>query len=251
MIIKTDFEELKVFCSTTEDGDISDLLCPDAKANRKHFIENTELPVKDLYYLFVSHKDKVTRFPLTEEYKSENDWSRCVVQSEDDGMRIDTDAIVTDVRGAYFYLGFADCNPVLLYDRKKHVLSFGHCSWRSTYLGLHVKMLEAMQKYYGCDPKDISVIFGPTIRAESYGFDDEPKQIGDPAWKGHITFEDGLYHIDLSGYIADCLKKKGVTAGSITMPFADTFKDPRFFSHYRSVKTGEAEGRFAFGAGMK
>lgn len=31
----------------------------------------------------------------------------------------------------------------------------------------------------------------------------------------------------------------------------DTFKSPEYFSHYRSVRTGEDEGRFATVVGMK
>ncbi|MCI2062505.1 MAG: laccase domain-containing protein [Eubacteriaceae bacterium] len=249
MIIDTKYRELFVFCSTVEDGDMSGTCDSRGGEHFTTFREKTGLAKMPLYFFHILHADKITKYPLTRAYHREESTKSWPFLSDD--WFIDTDALITHQKGTYFAIGFGDCNPVIIYDHVKQRLAFGHCGWRSTVMNLHLKMADALTEAYGSRPEDMAVIFGPAIRPQSYGFANEPDQLHDPAWKEHITFADGLYHIDLAGYMADSLEQKGIAASEITMPFANTYEDPRFYSHYRAREKGDPDGRFIFGAGIR
>ncbi len=61
---------------------------------------------------------------------------------------------------------------------------------------------------------------------------------------------DGQTTVDIVGYSKRQLIEAGVKEENIEVSDIDTAADSTFFSHYRSKKTGEAEGRFATVVGM-
>lgn len=250
MIIKTKYPELFIFVSTAEDGDMSEQTAGVAAGaeNYTKFLKKTGIDDKPLYFLHVLHSDKVTEYPLGPDYHGEENTKTWPF--EDIAEFIDTDAVVTDKRGTYFALGYGDCNPVVMYDHKKSVLGYAHCGWRSTVKDLHLRVLSRMTERFGTDPADVCVTFGPAIRPDSYGFRDRPSQADIPGWEDHITFDGALYHIDLAGYMRSTLISAGVPAEEIAMPLADTYKDDRFFSHYKAMQEGLPDARFILGCGI-
>jgi copper oxidase (laccase) domain-containing protein len=236
MVVDTDCSDLFVFCSTKEDGNISDRFGGSPDADRSRFFEKTGIAGGEIHSLHVGHSDKIAILPQKGDLPDDP---------------IDADAVITGRPDTYFYLGFADCTPLVIYDREKRILAFAHLGWKSTVLDLHKKIVEKMKIEFGSRPGDMIAILGPSIAADSYGFADLPDQANDPAWKGFITFKDGKYHIDLAGYMEGSLAKLGVPEKNIHPPFADTAEDERFFSHHVSMtEAGEPEGRFLFGAAI-
>lgn len=103
----------------------------------------------------------------------------------------------------------------------------------------------------GSQPSDIGVTIGPGIHKESYILD-AIAQEHDPGWQPFIgKNESSTFAIDIVGYNCQQLIEKGVTPHHITVSQDDTYISQDYFSHYRSVRTGKPEGRFATVMGMK
>ncbi|MBI3592474.1 MAG: peptidoglycan editing factor PgeF [Nitrospirae bacterium] len=74
------------------------------------------------------------------------------------------DAVVTNRKDIFIGIKVADCVPVLLYDRKMHVIGAVHAGWRGTAAGILGKTIETMMKRFYSSPSDILVAVGPGIR---------------------------------------------------------------------------------------
>ena len=97
-----------------------------------------------------------------------------VVDEDDAGqMQAGCDGMVTNAIGLPLMLVFADCTPILLYDRECHVLGICHAGWRGTVNGTAGAMLWVMQAAFDTDPADVLACIGPSIGPESYEVGDE------------------------------------------------------------------------------
>lgn len=74
-----------------------------------------------------------------------------------------TDALVTNVKKIAIGLNFADCTPIILYDKVKKVIGCAHAGWRGTVAQIGVKTVEKMYEEYSSEPKDITALIGPAI----------------------------------------------------------------------------------------
>lgn len=161
------------------------------------------------------------------------------------------DALITNTKGIYLFMLTADCFPLSLYDPIKKVIGLVHLGWKGVDLEFAGKAIRKMEEKYGSNPKDILANIGPGIRKESYRFK-EPIQKSLKDWQSYLKdHENGETSIDLVGYIKDQLIEIGLDEANIYDERIDTFRDENYYSHYRSVRTGEAEGRFATVLGLR
>jgi polyphenol oxidase len=85
----------------------------------------------------------------------------------------DTDGLVTGDVGVTLGVIVGDCTPIILYDRRKHVVALVHAGWRGT-VGLIVQQaLEIMRRGYGCRPSSIEAGIGPSIGPSCYEVGEE------------------------------------------------------------------------------
>lgn len=164
--------------------------------------------------------------------------------------RVVSDALVTNISGITLLLPVADCNAVAIYDPIKNVLAVVHLGWQSTVAGLATKIIEHLQRTYHSSAPDLRIFISPSIRAESYVFD-EVSQRNDPAWKLFLHETEKGIGVDLPGYNRQKFIDAGVLPENIELSPINTASSEEYFSHYRSVRTGEPEGRFALLARMK
>ena len=129
----------------------------------------------------------------------------------------------------------ADCPIVIVEDRKKGVTALSHCG--ASYIDrlLPQQTIEALQKEYNSDVKDLYVYIGSCAKKEHYIYDRYPlwatnKEI----WEDNITKENNDYHIDMNGAIRKQLEKIGIK-NIYESPF-DTMTDNRFYSHRASAQ---------------
>lgn len=226
-------DKLLIFCSHTKDGNISYKYGSkeEASANRGAFYQRIGIDRKDVFSLKMPNQDiivYVDKRPCTE--------------------HIEADAVISSLPQFFVATAFADCIPLVFYDKKKQLFGFAHLGWRSIALHLQSKLVDAMVEM-GCCLTDLEIYLGPSIHKESYGLQ-EVSQRENPLWKPYITFKDGLYYLDLQGYVIDSLKEKGIVEEQLHVAPEDTGVDTQYFSHYRSVHTGEIEGRFVYGTGF-
>jgi copper oxidase (laccase) domain-containing protein len=158
--------------------------------------------------------------------------------------RIVADALVTNVPGAVLMLPVADCNAVAIHDPVQNVLALVHLGWQSTVAELATKAVEHLQQKYRSSATNLRIYFSPAIKAESYVFDDV-SQAKDPMWKDYLRKTEKGVGVDLSGFNRARFIEAGVPAENIEVCPVNTATSDEYYSHYRSVRSGEAEGRFS------
>ena len=83
------------------------------------------------------------------------------------------DAIITDQPDTPLVMRFADCVPLLYFDRSKRVIGLAHAGWRGTVKGMAANVSRMMHSAYGCRPEDIEVVIGPAISRRNYRVGEE------------------------------------------------------------------------------
>ena len=158
--------------------------------------------------------------------------------------RVAADAMVTNVPGAALLLSVGDCNAVAIHDPTHDVLALIHLGWQSTVADLATKIVQYLQRKYQSSAPELLIYISPSIRAESYVFD-KVSQGNDPAWKDFLHKTDKGLGVDLPGYNRQRFIEAGVLPEHIEICPVNTATSDNYFSHYRSVRSGEPEGRFA------
>jgi YfiH family protein len=86
------------------------------------------------------------------------------------------DAILTDKKGVTLLMRFADCVPILLFDKNRGVIGIAHAGWQGTLLGVAEKAVQKMAETYGSKAEDIWAGIGPSIGGHHY-------PVGVEVWK--------------------------------------------------------------------
>jgi polyphenol oxidase len=86
------------------------------------------------------------------------------------------DFLITDQRNVGIGVLTADCLPIMLYDDKRRVIAAVHAGWRGAVSGIVMKVVEKMKKQYGCNPVNINVWFGPSVKVCCYEVQDDFKK---------------------------------------------------------------------------
>lgn len=147
----------------------------------------------------------------------------------------DTDALILDNKKQAVFLNFADCTPVILYDKKLHTAAICHAGWRGTVQQIVVKTIRKMNS----NPCDILAVIGPAISICCYNVGkDVFEQL-----KATVDNFDGLYRqqneevfVDLKGINARQLNEFGVEKIDIC-PYCTCCDNDIFFSYRKENAT--------------
>jgi polyphenol oxidase len=124
------------------------------------------------------------------------------------------DIILTDKPEVTLYMRFADCVPILLYDKKKGVAGIAHAGWMGTVRGTTIAAVKAMTGHYGSQPGDIMAAIGPSIGPDHYEIGpDVIKQVEQSFGvdgKPWIEVREGKTYLDLWAANRFQLEKSGV-----------------------------------------
>lgn len=151
------------------------------------------------------------------------------------------DGLMTDVHGLPLMTFYADCVPLMFYDRQKHVIAMCHSGWKGTVARIGRICLEEMHREYGTEPQDVYAAIGPSICQSCYEVD-EPlleafrKEFGAQADAWFLSaHKEGHYLLDLAAACRYTLEKTGVPGPQIALPDLCTCCNPQFlFSHRAS-----------------
>lgn len=104
----------------------------------------------------------------------------------------DCDALIltNDVQG--IYLRFADCTPIILYDKSKNIGAIAHAGWRGSAERIVVKTIEKMLEYTKSDKTSIYAVIGPAIGGCCYNIGDEVYN----KLKNTVNNTDGLFRVE-------------------------------------------------------
>ena len=226
---------MKIIHSNIPDGNMSFLWgeTDEVLENRTKLLEKNNLDINNCVNLSTQRGSNILKVTINDAGKG----------MKDTDSAIKGDGLITNEDLALCLLT-ADCLPISFFDPKKGVIGLAHAGWRGTDEKITSKMAEKFINEFGSDPKDIEVEIGPGVRKESFIFEN-PVQKEMPEWQPYLKYlPDGQTSIDLFAYNKQQLIDVGILEENIKVSNINTGTDENYFSHYRSVRTGEKEGRF-------
>jgi YfiH family protein len=197
--------------------------------NRKEFLTKHGLSFADCVVMEVAHQDKIV---IIDASFTRGPWRSVLAE-----------ALVTQEKNLALLLLTADCLPVVLHDPVTQTLALVHLGRQPTEKRLLSQVIYAMQNTFQVAPENIHVFLGPGIKQESYVFDSLPEGLSDE-WRPFTgILPDGKFTLDILGYNQSQMAECGVLVENIRITKTDTYQDKAYFSHRRSMQTGEPEGR--------
>ena len=151
------------------------------------------------------------------------------------------DGLVTDLPDVAVGVLTADCQPVLLVDRKAGVVGAVHAGWSGTLGGVIENGISAMERI-GARRSRMAAAVGPAISQANYevGTEFRERFLAEDEGSAGFFMEDktGQLTFDLPGYGLERLRRAGV--GTVEWLRNCTYGDPRrFFSYRRSRHLGQ------------
>lgn len=147
----------------------------------------------------------------------------------------ETDALILDNKKQAVFLNFADCTPVILYDKKQKIAAISHAGWRGTAQKIAPETVKVMKS----DPEDIIAVIGPAISLCCYNVgDDVFKQLKSTVknFDGMFKIKDGKKFVDLKAINARQLEEIGADKIDIC-PYCTYCDNDMFFSYRRENAT--------------
>lgn len=193
----------------------------------EHFFTTRNLIVKDNLGLIAEYL-KISKNNIIHPHQVHSDNIEYVT---DKNEYPDCDALILNKKNRALYLNFADCTPVILYDKKQNIISVAHAGWRGTALKIAPKTVVKMNS----NPDDIIALIGPCIGFDYFEtYDEALSQL-----KKSVKNQEGLFrgnYADLKGINKKQLEEIGVKEFDI-IPFCTIKDNDKFFSYRYENKT--------------
>jgi len=150
--------------------------------------------------------------------------------------KINSDAMITRVKGLMLGVVTADCVPIIIYDTKNEIIGCIHAGWKGAFSGIIKNTINKIKKLNSSNKIFASV--GPCIGAESYEVDLNfykkflNKSRKNKKYFSHKNKNKKLFN--LRKFVANKLKELKVKVDHVNH---DTFREEKnFFSYRRSYK---------------
>lgn len=157
------------------------------------------------------------------------------------------DGLISDRSDVALVLLPADCIPLVIYSVSSPVFGLIHVGRTGAELGIHLAAVRCFINDYGQSVTDLRFYLGLAVDAKSYYFSENRIQSQyQENWQQFVEHKNNQYHIDIPGFVKHQLMSMGVKADQYEQSDIDTGSDQNYYSHSRSVRTGEPEGRNTF-----
>lgn len=151
----------------------------------------------------------------------------------------ETDGLILTQNDIGIFLNFADCTPIILYDKIKNIGAVSHAGWRGTAGEIGAKTVGKMVKEFGSKPENISAAIGPAISICCYNVGKEVFE----KLKETVENFDGLYEIRNNDIFVDLkeinrrqLEECGVKEIDVC-PYCTCCDNDLFFSYRKENAT--------------
>ncbi|MBQ9245907.1 peptidoglycan editing factor PgeF [bacterium] len=123
-----------------------------------------------------------------------------------------TDAMISNIPNTLLLMNFADCVPIILYDKESKSGAIAHAGWRGTAAKIAYKTVQKMQKELNIKPDSIIALIGPSIGKCCFETGEEvfEQLIEDKQNKELYEEKNEKYFIDLKKINYNQLKEAGV-----------------------------------------
>ncbi len=155
------------------------------------------------------------------------------------GPTMEGDGLCTGRPGHALVIKTADCQAILLADRKGRHVAALHCGWRGNAGNFPAAGVRRFCAAYDTDPADVFVVRGPSLgpgKSEFVNFADE----WDPLFKSY--YNPDTRTVDLWTLTRNQLMGTGIPARNIFSLDLCTASSPQFFSFRRERITGRQAG---------
>lgn len=200
----------------------------DVDRNHDELAKYLHYPLKHLVHMNQVHGDKIIDI---DKYHNFDKTPTC-------------DALITQEKEIPLMVMVADCNPILVYDPEKGVIAAIHAGRVGIFSDILSKTIRKMQQIYACEPKDILVSLGPSIRQCCYEIGSEIKEEANKlGFHYAIKTVGNSYYLDLISIAHQQLREIGIKEKNIeTSQYCTACNTDTFYS-YRAEKN--SCGRFA------
>ena len=143
----------------------------------------------------------------------------------------DTDGLIITNKKDAIRLKFADCTPLIFYDKKQKIAAVSHAGWRGTAMKIGVETLSKMNS----NPKDVIALIGPAIGVCCYEVSEDVKE----KLLSTVQNKKGLYNnrnVDLKQINAQQLREFGVDKIDIC-PYCTSCNNDLFYSYRKENGT--------------
>ncbi len=132
------------------------------------------------------------------------------------------DGLYTDQTDVILATSYADCVPLFFADPVRRIIASSHSGWRGTVGQIGLRTIEQMQQRFGCNPRDIIALIGPSICRNCYEVSEEiipqfaavynESELSDIVEPGAA---EGKYQLDLWAACYHTMKKAGILPENI------------------------------------
>ena len=151
----------------------------------------------------------------------------------------DTDGLILTNSEQAVFLNFADCTPVIFYDRKQNIGAVSHAGWRGTAQKISYLTVKKMVSEFNSNPEDIIAVIGPAISKCCYNVGEDVFQ----QLKNTISIHNGLFeeregslYVDLKGINRQQILEAGVENIDVC-PYCTVCDNDLFFSYRKENAT--------------
>lgn len=165
-------------------------------------------------------------------------------------VRPGTDALLTAEPGVVLMLRFADCVPVLFYERRRRVIGLAHAGWRGVAVGVIPATIATLVEAFDVRPADLWAGVGPAIGPCCYEVGPEVVEQISASLDGKAPFRQGngdRLYLDLWTAVQRQLEESGVGQVKVAELCTACHTDD-WFSH--RAEKGQT-GRFGIAIGLE
>jgi len=144
----------------------------------------------------------------------------------------DADAVITLQKNLPIAIRTADCVPVFLYDPTRPAIGLAHAGWKGTYQEIAYKTVQRMTQEFGCQPKNIQAVLGPSIQSCCYQVGEEFKQY----FPQEMTQREGKLYVDVAQNNYRQLLKAGLSEANIVRSGECTCCGSKYYSFRRDAQ---------------
>lgn len=149
----------------------------------------------------------------------------------------DTDGLILTNTEDTVYLKFADCTPLIFYDKENKIGAVSHAGWRGTAAKIGVKTINKMSANFGTKPENIVALIGAAISICCYEVSEEVRDTLLATVDNPIGLYEGR-NVDLKGINAQQLREIGVQNIDVC-PYCTSCNNDLFYSYRKENGTKE------------
>lgn len=189
--------------------------------NRKMFCEELGITQENFIYPEQRHTDTVAVAELGKTYYPE------------------ADALILTNHEQAVFLNFADCTPLIAYDKKQNIGAVIHAGWKGTVGRIGTKTILKLMDDFNTDIRDVRVAIGPAISVCCYEVKEDVfnmSMVSVKNNKGLYEIRDGKIYVNLKEINKRQLEELGVKYIDVC-PYCTSCNNDLFYSYRKEGGT--------------